>query len=183
MKNDGVRSHNALACILKSSERVFSFYIPGVFLAYICLFITTEILARLLFNYSFVGVVDLVEQTVVMVTYLSIAGVQSERGHITMDLLPNKLKTRRAGPILDCFFLGVGIITMLVVLIAVTFYWIHTIHGGDQLPTLVWPKWPFTIAMPLGILFMLLRLVMQFTESCLLVISEKPFEEVINGCR
>jgi TRAP-type C4-dicarboxylate transport system permease small subunit len=169
-----VGQRDTLVRVHAFAERVSSLYVPGFLLVFMCLFITTEILARLTFNYSFIGVIDLAEQAVVMLTYLAIAGVQRRRGHITMDLLPNKLSSRRAGPILDSIFLAIGIATMIVLLIMVYFYWVEVIAEKDQLPTLVWPKWPFVIAMPLGIFFMLLRLVIQFIDSFLIALGRKP---------
>jgi len=178
METGEVRSSHTLASVYDFSERVISRYIPGIFLVIICTLITAEILARTIFNHSFIGVIDLVEQAVVMLTYLALAGVQKERGHINMDILPKKLRSRRAGYILDCIFLTICIATMVIIFFIVCMYWIQTIKEHDQLSTLVWPKWPFMVTMPMGILFIAIRLCIQFWESFSLAFGKKAFEEM-----
>lgn len=157
-------------------ERLIIVYIPGVLLVFMCLSVAAEVLFRLIVNYSFVGIIDLVDQTVVMVTFLSLAVVQRERGHIAVDFLRNKLRSRRADLdlILDRIFLALSILIMGVLLAMASWYWIVSFNGRALLMALRWPKWPFILAMPLGIFFMLLRLVIQFRESFLRSIGKRP---------
>lgn len=173
-----VKSRHHLVGVYDFVERLFILYIPGILLVFMCLFVAAEVLFRLIVNYSFLGVIDLVEQIVVMVTFLSLGGVQRERSHITVDVLPNKLSSRRAGLILDCIFLALSILVMGVLLVMASWYWIVSFKGRALLMALVWPKWPFMLAMPLGIFFMLLRLVIQFRESFLRSISKRPLEGI-----
>ena len=173
MEISEVRKSHTLANVYSLSERVISRYIPGILLVIMCALITAEILSRTIFNHSFFCVIDIVEQAVVMLTYLALAGVQNDRGHINLDILPKKLSSTKAGYILDCIFLAIGIVTMVVIFIIVCIYWIQTIKEHGQLSTLVWPKWPFMVTMPVGILFMFIRLGIQFWESFSLAFGGK----------
>ncbi len=146
-------------------DRLIGYYILGVILVFMCLFITAEILVRLGVNYSFMGLVDIVDQCVLFLTYLCLGVVQRERMHVTVDMLPNRLKSRRSGPVLDCVILGLGIMLSSFLLWETAWYLIHTYQANSQTMTLFLPKWPFVAAMPLGMLLFLVRQIIQFKES------------------
>jgi TRAP-type C4-dicarboxylate transport system permease small subunit len=158
-------------------ERIFTVYIPGGIVVIVGIFISAEILARLLFNYSFFGVVDVVEQTMVLLTFLSLAVTQIGRTHITMDMLPKKLERRRAGPILDCVLLALSILIMAFVLMTMAWYLFRAYKSGLTTVTLFMPVWPFALGMSLGVLFMILRLAKQFKKSFLQALAFKSLPE------
>jgi TRAP-type C4-dicarboxylate transport system permease small subunit len=148
-------------------EEIFSNYIPGILCFFMGLFITTEVLGRLIINRSWQGLVDIVENFVVLIAFLSLANVQSKRSHIAVDILFNKLKGRRAYHILDCFLLGMGIFTALMICGELIWYTIRAHSTGMTTVTLFWPVWPFGMAMALGMFFYAFRMLIQFKQSFL----------------
>ena len=157
-----------------------TFYILGAIIVFICIFITAEVLARLILNHSFMGLVDIVEQGVVLITYLSLGLVQRERGHIFVDLIPERLEHRRSGPVLDCFLLALGILITALLMGESIWFWLKSCRDGGTTMTVFLPKWPFVLAMPVGFFFYLMRQVIQFKESLskairfVPVVSERP---------
>jgi len=146
-------------------EQIFSLGITGILTAGIGVFITVEVLSRLFLNYSFQGLVDLVELYCALLAFLSLAIVQADRGHITVDILPLKLKPYRAGLILDCVQLAMGILIMAFLLVEVTWFLFESIKINNTTLTLFWPVWPFVGGMIVGIFLYILRMVRQFKDS------------------
>jgi TRAP-type transport system small permease protein len=142
-----------------------TFYVLGAVIVLICVFITAEVVARFVLNYSFMGLIDIVEQGVVLVTYLSLGLAQQKREHIYVDLLPNKLSGRRSGFVLDAFLLILGILVTALLLGESIWYFAKAYRGGGTTMTIFLPKWPFVLAMPIGLLFYLLRQIIQLVES------------------
>lgn len=151
--------------IYDSIEKIITIYIPGIITLILGVIITVEVLSRQIFNHSFMGIVDIVEQGVMLLVFLSIAGIQTTRSHITIDLLPEKLKHRRSGPILDCALL-VGSILAVGFLLAEMAVYSCDIHKMN-LRTLVLflPILPFAIGAIIGILLLFISLILQFKES------------------
>jgi TRAP-type C4-dicarboxylate transport system permease small subunit len=146
-------------------ERLTSLYIPGIILVYMGIIVTAEILARVCLNYSFWGIVDTVDQSILMLGYLSLAWVQRGRDHITVDLLPAKLRHRRAGSILDCMILAFCLVVAGFLFYEICWYLVQAYSANEQTMTLFWPKWPFVIFMALGVMVFLIRLGLQFWDS------------------
>lgn len=174
METDNASGRSAAARIYDFLEGGVTFYILGAAIVFICVFITVEIVARFIFNYSFMGLIDVVEQGVVLVTYLSLGLTQRQRGHIFVDLLPNKLSGRRSGFLLDAFMLALGILITAALLGASIWYFVKAYKGGGTTLTIFLPKWPFVLAMPIGLLFYLLRQIIQFGESLSKAIHFQP---------
>ena len=148
-------------------ERFFSVDIPGVMTVIMAVIITTEILGRLILNHSFQGLVDMAEILVVQLAFLSLAGVQAERSHITVDVLQEKLKHRKEGHIFDCAVQGFSMVVMVFILGELVWYMIRAYKTGMTTVTLFWPIWPFVLVMVIGVLFYVLRMGVQFKESFL----------------
>jgi TRAP-type C4-dicarboxylate transport system permease small subunit len=165
MAKDHATGRSAVGRVYDFLEGGVTFYILGAIIVFICVFITVEIVTRFIFNYSFMGLIDIVEQGVVLVTYLSLGLTQKQRGHIYVDLLPSRLSGRRSGFILDVFMLTLGILITAVLLGESIWYFFRAYRGGGTTMTIFLPKWPFVLAMPIGLLFYLLRQVLQFADS------------------
>ena len=152
-------------------ERIFSIGIPGFMVVLMGIVITTEILGRLIVNRSWQGLVDMTENLVVLVAFLSLAGVQAERSHITVDILYQKLKHRTAGAVLDCIALGLGIVVMAFVFGELVWYMVRAHVTGMTTVTLFWPVWPFVLGMVVGTLLFILRMVIQLKDSFLKIVA------------
>jgi TRAP-type C4-dicarboxylate transport system permease small subunit len=130
-----------------------------------CLFVTAEILGRLAFNHSFMGIADIVDQCVLLVSYLSLGVIQRDRQHIYVDLLPKKIESRRSGPILDCVFLGLGALLAAFLTGEILWHMVYTYTGDTRTMTLFMPHWPFVAFMAIGMLLLMLRQIIQFKQS------------------
>lgn len=172
MQSDSGRS--TAAQVYDFLEGGVTFYILGAIIVFICIMITAEIVTRFIFNYSFMGLMDVVEQGVVLVTYLSLGLTQRKRDHIYVDLLPNMLKGRRSGLILDAFLLSLGVLVTAALLGVSIWYFFRAYRGGGTTLTIFLPKWPFVLAMPIGLLFYLLRQLIQLFESVSKAIRFQP---------
>jgi len=76
---------------------------------------------------------------VVILAYLSIAAVQKDRKHITVDILPEKLRARKAGPILDCILLAVSASMMAFMLVEVIWFLVQAYKMNSTTTTLFGP--------------------------------------------
>jgi TRAP-type C4-dicarboxylate transport system permease small subunit len=156
---------NGIREIYNRFEDFISIVIPSILCVILCLSITTEIVSRFVFNYSITGVVDVVEQSVFLITFLSLAGIQTARAHITMDILPEKLKGRKSGYVLDIFLL-IGTLLLIAVMAAELIWFLkRSIQTGICTSTLVIPIQPFVIVGIFGLLMVCIRLVIQIKDS------------------
>lgn len=146
-------------------EQFFGSYLVGAILVFMCVFVTAEILGRLTFNHSFMGIADIVEQCVVLVAYLSLGVIQRDRQHIYVDLVPKKVEKRRFGLILDCLFLGLGVLLVGFLTGEILWHMVYTYRGGTRTMTLFMPHWPFVAFMAVGMLLLMVRQAIQFKES------------------
>ena len=148
-------------------ERFFAVDIPGFMTVLMAAIITTEILGRLILNRSWQGLVDMTENLVVLLAFMSLAGVQAERSHITVDVLAEKLKHKKEGPIVDCVVQALGMLVMGFVFAELVWYMVRAYTTGMTTVTLFWPVWPFAMGMALGVLLFVFRMALQLKESFL----------------
>jgi len=148
-------------------EQLFSAIIPGTVTCFMGLFITAEILGRIFFNNSFQGLVDIIENFVAVIAFLTIAAVQSSRSHITMDMVTNFLSEKRIGLVLDCIILVISIITMGCVGTEILWYTFRAYKTHITTVTLFWPVWPIALLMGFGVFLMIFRMILQFKTSLL----------------
>ena len=151
------KSTSLLGKISFNIEEVISFYWSGLIVGFMALWITIEILARLSVNFSFYGIPDIVALLMVVLTFTSLSGVQRNKAHIRMDLLPNKLSGRSLG-ILETVNLLFGVVAAIIVFFAGTSYVLTLYEGGAVTEAVRWPLWTAGIFLPIGCLLLLLRL-------------------------
>jgi TRAP-type C4-dicarboxylate transport system permease small subunit len=154
--------------LMKSYERLekmISVHLVGCIILFSIGFSALEILARIVFNYSFVGLVEIVEIGVVLILYASLAAVQLERGHVTVDLVTGKLKGRRAGAILDCIILVICISTSAMLLLLQVWYCSRSYMLNTQTTSLFLPTWPIILAVAVGVFLYVVRQIMQLVDS------------------
>jgi hypothetical protein len=109
--------------------------------------------------------VDVVEQSVFLITFLSMAGVQVARAHITMDMLPEKLKGRKSGYALDICILIACLLLAAVMFAELIWFVKRSIQTNICTSTLVLPIQPFVIIGLFGLLMYCLRLVLQIKDD------------------
>lgn len=146
------------------AENIFSFYLNGLIIGFVMFFISTEIICRYFFSFSFLGVMDIVELTMLIIAFTSLSGVQKNDRHIKVDLLEKKLKGRRSGYILYLF----NRILTLGVSIALFYISIRAVMEAYQDNILTWmiylPKWPAVAFVPIGWLLMCIRVGIQVRQ-------------------
>ena len=130
----------------------------GVLIAFMTLFMCTEIFARLIFNYSFIGIVDIVSLCLVMITYACLAAVERDDSHIKMDLIPERLSGKVSGAVLESINMVLGMIAVGFLLYAVTITVISLQRVGGVTMTIYWPYWPAGLFMPIGCLLYIVRM-------------------------
>ncbi len=75
------------------AERVLSI-IAGVIIVAIMLLITADISLRFLFNSPIMGTLELTEFGMVVAFYIGLAYLQSQKGHITIEIVVDRLSAR-----------------------------------------------------------------------------------------
>jgi TRAP-type C4-dicarboxylate transport system permease small subunit len=161
-----MRTARPFSRFIDSAEKIISVVIPVVLVGLIFILVNAEVLTRLFFNYSFYGIVDIVEQNITLLTFLALAVVQNRRGHITMDLLPDKLKGTRAGFILDCINLVVSIVTTVGVSLVLIWYMVQAFTTNIVSMTLFLPASPVVLGAIIGCVFVIIRCSFQLAASC-----------------
>ena len=137
----------------------------GVLISFMTLFMATEIIARLIFNYSFMGIVDIIGLCMIMITYACLAAVERDNSHIKMSLVPDRLKGRLSGSILEIVNILVGMAAISFLLYAVTMSTIRAAQIGSITMTIGIPYWPAAMFMPLGCVFFLIRMGLQLAKT------------------
>lgn len=153
-----------LSRVFLASENTVSFCLSAAIICFVMLFITTEIFSRFIFNYSFLGIVDIVELCVVVLVFASLSGVQGDDAHIKMDLLADRLKGKRIGLVLLCinrlFLLVVALVFSYAgVMVALRSYQMNHLTNA-----LFWPAWPAVMFIAVGFFLLSIRLGIQLKQ-------------------
>ncbi len=148
-----------------SCEEIVSLSFSAWLIALMMFAVTTEIMSRYVFNAPIKGMAEIVSFAVIAITFMSLAGAQREKAHISMDLFSEKLSGRRAGLILELVLLLLMVVTVAIVVAMVftrPFYLYQTNSMSD---VLFIPKWTVALVMPIGSLLLLVRLGIQVKEQ------------------
>ena len=139
----------------------------AVAIAMISLFImmlavTADTLARSLFNSPITGVFELVQNyLMVAMVFLGLSYTLKVKGHVRIDLLINKLP-RKVSILLEAFVL----LLALIIFAAIGYLGLQTtleayINNYKHTGIIAWPVWLSTVWVPLGSLFLVIRMVIQ----------------------
>ena len=144
--------------VLAATEKWFAFT-GAACVALIMLAVTIQVITRYVFNIQFPGVYESTELLIVAVVYLGLAYIESENGHIKMDLLIDKLHGRKR-KVLDVIILLLSIALFIVMTYKTGEYAIHEFIIGDvAMGIITWPLWPSKIFVPVGTALLCVRLV------------------------
>jgi len=144
-----------------SFEDLFSFYLPGIIIVILMILMCTEICLRWLFKTSMMGIVEIVESALIVITFASLAGIQRQKGHVRMNLLIDKLAEKKIGRIIETFNpIFITVITGILI-----YPFIQTIvrfrQFNETTEYIEIPIWLIAIVMPLGIIILCIRLIVQ----------------------
>jgi len=168
--SSGKMAH-VLGGVFETAENIFSFYLNGIIICFVMFFISTEIICRRFFNFSFLGVMDIVELTMLIIAFTSLSGVQRDDRHIKVDLIEKKLQGRWSGFILSLF----NKLLTLAVAIVLFYIAIRAAMEAYQDNILTWmiylPKWPAVVFVPIGWLLLCIRVGIQIRQG---FVSARP---------
>jgi TRAP-type C4-dicarboxylate transport system permease small subunit len=157
--------------VFETVENIFSFYLNGLIIGFVMFFISTEIICRYFFNFSFLGVMDIVELTMLVIAFASLSGVQRYERHIKVDLVERRLQGKWGGFVLKLF----NRLLTLVVSIVLFYISIMALIEAYQDNILTWmiylPKWPTVAFVPVGWLLLCIRVCIQIRQG---LVSERP---------
>jgi TRAP-type C4-dicarboxylate transport system permease small subunit len=146
-------------------ETIVSKWLCGAMVVFMMLFIVIEITSRKLFNYSFLGLVDLVSLSIVIVGFGAIGLVQKKQSHIRMDILQNKLAGKRSGFLAEAIVLVIMLGISAILIYAVGRLALRYYQNGYATPSVYFPQWPAAIFMPLGYLFLIVQLIVGIKQN------------------
>lgn len=142
-------------------EDLFSYYMPGVLIVILMILMCIEICLRWVFRTSLMGVVEMVEVSMVVITFASLAGIQRDKGHVRMNLLIDKLSGKKIGVVIETLN-PLFILTICAILL---YPFIKTVINFKQFNEtteyFLIPLWLVGIFMPLGLLVLCIRLISQ----------------------
>lgn len=134
--------------------------ISGVVIVALVFLAVTNVLGRWFFNSPVSGYIDWVEQFMAIFAFLGIAYCQRIGGHIRMDIVIGKLKTR-------ALWISEFVSTFLMLVITVILVYGSYLHflrayqNGDSSIDIGLSIWPAKLIIPLALATLALRLVIQ----------------------
>lgn len=138
----------------------------GVGFIGVLMFLTTsDVAGRYVFNHPISGTYELTEYLLIVIVFLSVAYIQSQRGHVTVDILCKRLP-RKAFIALTAFGDAMGLFVLAVVfwqsgLIA----WRAWRIGEYAAGLIPFPLWPARLMFSFGIFILCMRLLLDLVSS------------------
>lgn len=159
--NTSIRSEGKVEKGFSSFEDFFCYYIPGVLTVILMIVMCTEICLRWIFHTSMMGVVEIVESAMVVITFASLSAIQREKGHVRMNLLVDKLSQKKSGAVIETLT-PLYILAMCAVLLHPFTVAVMRFKQANEISEyLSIPLWIVGIFMPLGLLVLCIRLIAQ----------------------
>jgi TRAP-type C4-dicarboxylate transport system permease small subunit len=142
-------------------EDLFSFYLPGVIIVFLMFVMCIEICLRWLFRTSLMGVVEIVESAMVVITFASLSGIQRDKGHVRMNLFIDRLSGKRSGTLLEVLSAAFIFIMIALLLYPFTEAVIRFKQANEMTEYMCIPLWLVGLSMPLGLLMLCIRVLGQ----------------------
>lgn len=165
--NMGKRYLSKLFLILRTSyeraETLLGHVLSGVLIVLCVVCIAAEVITRILFSYSFLGLIELVALSMAVITFASLAVIQRSNDHILIDLLETKLSGSRLGVLIKCSNLLLCGAAASILCYVTAEYTIKLYVQHRTTEVLYTPYWPFAVLIPIGLLFFAIRVGIQFT--------------------
>jgi C4-dicarboxylate transporter DctQ subunit len=119
--------------------------------------VTVDVLVRSAFGITYSGLFEIIEYTLLWITFLGTAWIMRQGGHICIDLVANRLNPRYR------VILNAIVTTISVILLAgITWYCIrltmHDLRTNFTLASVLHPpKWPIEIIIPIGFFLLFIQ--------------------------
>jgi TRAP-type C4-dicarboxylate transport system permease small subunit len=126
-------------------------------------FITADVIGRF-FGYPILGAFELSELFMVVVIALGLAYTQSQRGHIAVGIVVDRLSPRTQA-VFDCLASSVGIALVSLLLWQTCLHAIASLTAGEFTAALHVPVFPAKFIIPLGALLWDCELIVSLIHS------------------
>ena len=133
----------------------------------VMMFLTTiDVVLRYIFNSPLPGVYELQEFMLVGAVFLSLAYIQSLKGHIYVDLFTNRFSGRGQAILAIISHTVSFLIFALITWQAGLRAWTALITGQSREGLISYPLWPAKWALTIGVGFFCLRLALDIVMDC-----------------
>lgn len=158
-----------LVRLLSTTERTLNLVAAGAILV-IMVLVTTQIVARKL-GHALPGIYESAELLMVAIVFLGLAYIQSQRGHVRMELLVTRMSPRLRGAV-EAFTL----LLSLALFVIITYKSGQNAYQSWQMKDVTmglidWPVWPSKMLVPIGSGLLSLRFIVQLLHY---VIPQSP---------
>ena len=169
-----------MAKLLKSVDLInFRICNVAMWTVFFLMFLTT--IHAILRKFTLLGgirdALPITELAMVVLVFCGFAYMQSQKGHVRVDFLVNRLP-RGLSKLLEIVTLFIGSGIIWVMFYASITNIIPTYAKGASTMLLKIPFWPFMIVISVGLFFYALTLALHAIDGCIRF-SEKPEEEII----
>ena len=163
-RTENIKKTGNLLSIKKSFlvfEDLLSFYLPGIIIVGLMVLMCLEIFIRFFLNSSILGVVEIVEFSVIVILFTGLAGTQREKGHVRMNLLIEHVSIGKVGILLEIInlFIIAGLCAVLsypFIVMVLRFRKVNELSFYLSIP-----YWLIGLVMPAGLVFLIIRVIIQ----------------------
>ena len=150
--------------VLRRAES-FLAYLSAAIILFVMTYVLAEVLMRYAFNSPLPGHLEGAELLLPMIVFLAISYTQSRNGHVGMSLVIDLLPTY-ARRVTDIFTLTLSALTCAVLAYfgAKQAFFSWQIDDVTMTPP-YWPIWPSAAVVPIGYLFLAIRMFLQILQQ------------------
>lgn len=159
VKNSGARGS------LQNIERFLNHVAGSMILIGMMLLVTSDVIARFLFNRPIHGVTEITEFMMVGLLYFTLAHTQARKAHINVEILTSRLSPRaRLVPEVITYFLG------LLVFALITWQGVKSAADAWKIQEVTFglielPLFPAKVLVPIGSFVLCLRFILDILEG------------------
>jgi TRAP-type C4-dicarboxylate transport system permease small subunit len=145
---------------------------------FLMFFATAEIVGRYFFNFPIPGHVEIVELIMAGIVFFGIAYTERVGGHVRMELFVTRVLKGRTYHIAEATTAALSLFVYIFILIYTFKATVFAFQIGDNTAYLYWPTWPSKFAIPLGSLFLCIRLIIEIIQHLAQVVSGVEMREL-----
>jgi TRAP-type C4-dicarboxylate transport system permease small subunit len=153
-------------------EQLISNWLTGAIIVGLIGAMCLEVTLRWVFERSLIGLPEIVEMLVVIITFTSLAVAQRNESHIKMSVLLEMLEGKRASFILSFINSIISIALFLFLALLLARYTIVAYEAGHKTMNIFIPRWPSYLLATLGSFIMTGRLAMQAKKQLLQILKK-----------
>lgn len=161
---------NKILTLVLDNTRKFLYYLSVSSIALMLVIIFFQVISRYLFNHSFEWSEELARFLFVWTVFIGSALIIGDKGHMAVKLLPERLKGKKSGTVLEIF----------VELCSLAFILILIIQGSKMTKIMMFQTSP-ALGIPMGFVYSIIPIsgvlmLLYFLKNILGIISRKKAE-------